>query len=518
MPRYEPFVIGDFQLGEFAGREPWLAPEAAFTDLRNGYVYRGQLVKRGGYELFEDIAAGNPIMGIFENRLTDASSELLVLDTRRPYRLESGTLTDRSGGSDIWAGTNSDFYDFATADNDMCYIVNGVDLPQEWDGSTPTIGNATTGLTATLNWAKWVLWWKSRLWYFYTNEGGSSVGYPQRARFSDVNQPTSFDDDNFIEATTSDLMTGAQIVGDKIICTFQDSTWVIEETGDFRIPFTFRRVPSALGALGTFASFPTDEELVSLTRFGVTATNGDRVRRIDQSQPFLIDRIDPGNTKFAYGGVEPRLRQGWISFVDIGDASGVPNHQVVYNWANDSFAFYDLPMHTFGRYRIADTVTWGDLTDPWDTTVGTWDSLSGTTDAPVMLGGDRSGNVWKLNMGTRDGVTSSAEGDTYTMVARTGRLNPFKGRRVRLGYVDVFAQSAESTLRVKAIRDGDVTPSVVRDVDLGPFTAEEKVMRRITVNRTGDFHQIELENSGDAELKIDGLRLWMAPVGRGRRF
>lgn len=526
MPNYQPYLIGDFKLGQYAGQEPWLAPEAAFKTLTNGYVYRGQLVKRGGYEQFCSYGTPTPgetdleIMGFWEHKLLDGTNALLVLNSDRLFRLESGSLVDRGGGV-LWAGGDSDFFSFATADNEKTYIVNGVvgDSVTSYDNGTPTVADvgASLGLSDDIKAAKWVLFWKGRLWLFSTTEGAGNDPYPQRARFSAVNQPETFADADFIEATTSELMTGVGIVGDRVIVTFEDSTWALEEIGEFRLPFRFRRIPSSLGGVGAHANFATDEELVSLARFGMTSTNGDQVSRIDEALPFLIDRLNPGKAAYAYGGREPRLRQGWINFVNA--AETLPVDQLVFNWQNGAFAFYNLPMHVFGRYRASDTVTWDGLgSDPIDDYPDSFDSYGGTSEIPIMLGGDRDGVVWQLNRGVRDGVTASAAGNAYTMTARTMRLNPFKGMRARLGYIDVYAKASSSQLRVKSIQDGKSSPSTSVDISLAPSGSEEKVMRRVMVNRTAGFHQIELEHSEAAEAEIDGLRLWMAPVAGGRAF
>lgn len=51
----QPFPIADFQMGMFAGREPWLSPRAAFRELTNGRIYRGRLEKRRGYSRLSEL-------------------------------------------------------------------------------------------------------------------------------------------------------------------------------------------------------------------------------------------------------------------------------------------------------------------------------------------------------------------------------------------------------------------------------------------------------------------------------
>lgn len=520
MPSYQPFIIGDYAFGEYAGKEPWLSPEAAFRTLTNGYVQNGRLWKRGGYSLLDDISPTGPIMGIFENRMLDGSSELIVFSDVRLFRLESGAFVDRAG-SDTWAGGNSDYFSAAHAIDDALYIVNGVDVPYKWVGSTATLSTAsTTGLSDALNWAKWVVWWKGRLWYFFTNEGAGTVRFPQRARFSTVNQPETFRDQDFIEATTSERMTGVQILGERIIVHFEESHWTIEETGDFRLPFVFRRIPSTHGAVGTMASFATNDILVTLSRHGLIGTNGERVERIDEELPRLMNRIDPSKFAYVYGGRDAALRQGWLLFAKLSDT--LPNDALIYDWSNGAFAFYELPMHVIGSFRASSSQVWSSLDQPWDSYSETWDSYGSGEDAPVLLGGDRSGNVWILNNGVADGVTGASAGSSYTLTAKSQRLNPFKGQNARLGYLDVFCAPgppAVANLRIKVFRDADNVPILVKDLNLEPASpSDEKVMRRISVNKTGQMFTIEIGHDAMETLAVDGFRLWMAPVGKGRTW
>ncbi len=49
---YQPFLIANFATGFDREVQPWLLPNDAFTDLLDGYVYRGVLNKRDGYSGF----------------------------------------------------------------------------------------------------------------------------------------------------------------------------------------------------------------------------------------------------------------------------------------------------------------------------------------------------------------------------------------------------------------------------------------------------------------------------------
>ncbi len=51
---YAPFPVYDFKTGLHLARKPWLLPKDAFQRMLNGYVYRGQIFKRLGYQFWKE--------------------------------------------------------------------------------------------------------------------------------------------------------------------------------------------------------------------------------------------------------------------------------------------------------------------------------------------------------------------------------------------------------------------------------------------------------------------------------
>lgn len=52
---HEPFPVADYQNGLFLPKEPWLSPRNAFRRSNNFRVFRGQLIKRGGFTRFAEV-------------------------------------------------------------------------------------------------------------------------------------------------------------------------------------------------------------------------------------------------------------------------------------------------------------------------------------------------------------------------------------------------------------------------------------------------------------------------------
>jgi hypothetical protein len=259
------------------------------------------------------------------------------------------------------------------------------------------------------------------------------------------------------------------------------------------------------------ASFPADDLMVSLSRHGLVGTNGDRIEKIDPELPRLMDRVAADKQAYVYGGHDLPNRHGWLLFVETGDLTSKPNDVLIYDWEIGSFAFYQLPMHVLGVSRTTSALTWANLTEPWDSYSIAWDDFGSGADAPLLLGGDRVGNIWKLNNSAAD------NGAAFTLIARTQRLNPWKGIQSRLGWVNVYA-TGEGTLRLKFYRDNDTIPVLVKDISLAATSPADQVMRRVTVNKTARFHTIEIEHDSASVFTLDALELWMAPVAKGRTF
>lgn len=468
----------------------------------------------------------NATMGLFENRLRDGSNELWAFDTRRCWRYQTDRFqdkTDETAGAvfaDVWAGSDANFFSFATADDDGMYIVNQVDVPYKWlDTASPKLQAATqTGIVGTSSEVKaayHVLWWKSRLWYIRTLEGGSSDEKPQRARFSKVNQPESFNTTDWIEATTSERITGATILGEDLIVTFEDSVWTIEETGDFRIPFRFRRLPSNLGALGSQGITVGDNVAVFPSRLGFGATDGVRAELVDREIPAFGQNFSHAGDEYLFSARNLGLRHTWTSYVDSSDATDRPNNVLAYDYETGGFAIFNIGMSVFGSWRRESSLLWGDLAETWDDTDFAWDDILQGEGFPIFLGGDRDSKVWEFERGGADGVSETTTGSAITLRAFTQRLNPFAGQRFRVGYMDVYADAvADASALVSFYKGTDLTPFYAKTVTFDPTGTAEKVRKRVVVNASVEYLSFQIEMTDRVD--FDAFVLWVAPVARAR--
>ena len=87
--------ITGFRTGIDRGGVNFLDPSDAFETLRNGYIYRQELLSRKGFRMFSTgrLAGETRVMGIFENILPNGIPELLVIDKNFLYTYNAATDT-----------------------------------------------------------------------------------------------------------------------------------------------------------------------------------------------------------------------------------------------------------------------------------------------------------------------------------------------------------------------------------------------------------------------------------------
>ena len=127
-------------------------------------------------------------------------------------------------------------YTFATQ-NDILYIVNGVDANRKWDGTTFTTQGGSPPT------AKYVMVHKN-----YMFLAGNSVN-PSRLYFSNLGDPETWPALNFIDVGRGDgdNITGLAVLIDRLVITKNNSVWLLE--GDSPLNFVLRRITDTAGCV-----------------------------------------------------------------------------------------------------------------------------------------------------------------------------------------------------------------------------------------------------------------------------
>jgi len=472
--------------------------------------------------------AGRPVMGIRSFFTQTGTEYLVVCDTRRIWQYDTTEERLIDGiGSDTWAGDDSDFMQMQPYEN-LLYINNGVDEPEVYDPVGDTISDTGTDYdgdtTDDIKSAHLFLRHKSRGVYLNTNEGGSSIQYPQRARFTPVNDveyagasATIDYSDLAADAPTEDTIVSATFIGDDIIVLCKESVWRLRYSGDPFAPFEWDRIPSMDGAAARMGVVSLGKQAIWRGKHSMQISDGVSAIPFDFDIPDFSLEWNPDAALYTYGAYFPEERQVLFTYADAGVA--LPDKllavQLDEQRMSKSFSVFKpaTGFHCFGTWRRNSTLTLDDVYQTWDSIEWTWDSVeSSSSGFPMLLAGDASGVVYHYGDGYDD------DGDDVTMVARSAKLNPFPYRRAHLGHVDIYADAVVGgSLTVYAYADSDSAPHAAATISLEPdATGSDKVRRRAVINKIANFHSIEIQVTSSLPCAIDEIVPYFKQAGAMR--
>jgi hypothetical protein len=309
---------------------------------------------------------------------------------------------------------------FVTGQNGIRYYNSA-----SWFPFNPTL-NTTTVLAGSLM----LIPYKGRLIALNTLEGntiGSATRFPQRARWSQIGDPTDIDlswrDDtvgrgSFEDAATNEQIVSANIIKDTLIVYFERSTWRLVDTGNEVQPFQWQKINSELGAESTFSNVTFDQGLVAVGNVGVHVCNTQAVERIDSTIPDVVFQISNSSNgpERVYAARDFFRELVYFTYPD-NDATKFPNKVLVYNYRNDSFAFFNESFTCYGNFQRTTGYTWATLpfghwyawNEPW---------FTGTDQALFLdiIAGNQQGFTFILN----PGLSSNAQSRQIQAVSVSG--------------------------------------------------------------------------------------------------
>jgi len=507
--RYEPYLIADLRTGLELDKKPWLLPKDAFSDMKNAFLRDGVLQKRLGYSLFTDTAAGNPIVGIFEYVETDGSKTLMVADTRRLYEYSGGSLVDRDG-SDQWTGDETHLLSVVQWDG-TAYMANGRDQTRTWDGTTAAdlVADLDSDLANDVDYCSFLAIHKERLIMFRPSESGTLC--PQRARWCVAADPTDWTNDEYLDAPTNEWIRGIAHLGDDIIVWFDASVWMFRYTADSAAPFRWDRISNEEGCLAGFSVLNKGDRVIALGKAGLVTTDGLAAKRFDDLIPDFALTFDQGKAAQCVIHDLEDQRQAWLLYPENGEDT--PNMALVWNYADGSWARFDMPMICFGKYSAAEASTWGAISGTWAAQMGAWGSAGTQGGYPIVLAGDMSGYVYRLNN------TGADNSGSIEMVIESGRWNPYskQGRRARMGHIDLLVESDSRTeASVGLYLDYEDAP--YQTATLSFDQTGQRAWVRIFSGAAGAFHRIKImHTAANQPVQIHAIMPWFAPMG-GRLY
>lgn len=386
-----------------------------------------------------------PVMGL---RLRETASinfeDTVGFDTQFAYRRVAGAW-DRLGTA-LWTGDNANFYWTINYRGTNPYetffwVVNGVPadnikyLPQgstTWTNLRPQLDS---GATRFLETATIIIGFRDRLVALNTieDEGGNDRSYINRARWCQNGDPTAaatawLDDTpgrgGYVDAPTQEAITTVEFLKDRLIVYFERSTWELVYTGDATLPFRWQQINNELGAESTFSIIGFDNGAVGVGNVGVHSCNGVNVQRIDEKIPDEVFNIHNGNDgPMRVYGIRDYFRElVYWTFPDDTSDPTFPTNILLWNYQNNSWAFFQDSFTCFGYFQKDSDLSWADLGSiygTWANWNDPWRGAQAQSQFPFIVAGNQQGFVFIV-----DADKSSNEQSLYIsdMTAGTEEL------------------------------------------------------------------------------------------------
>lgn len=331
------------------------------------------------------IVEGSVVITVSENQNTQ--TDIIFRDTPK-----DGTL--------VSSGLNTGTINYATGQIDLSF--NPV-LP----GSGSWTVTAVYSQAGTLLFSARVLIpYYGRLLAFNIWEGttiGSAVNIFNRCRFSQIGSPIQqdawrsdvFGKGGFVDAPTNEAIVSATFYKNTLIVFFESSTWRLQYLGEYGLPFIWERISSDFGSESTFSPVLFDSGVLAVGNRAIVGSSGGDVQRIDLDIPDQVYRFK--NQDFGpervHGIRDFKKEVVYWCFPDYPDlmtGQFYPNKTLLYNYRNNTYAFFRNNVTCFGNFKYPDNVTWDRLDVFWDDPNVFWDD-GAQAQMPLIASGNQHG-------------------------------------------------------------------------------------------------------------------------------
>ena len=358
-----------------------------------------------------------PVMGIHRRELTDINKEeTIAFDTKYAYQYVGGADQWQQFGTATWSGTDSNFfwtynYFNPTGGNPYVWATNfkkgaAGDPMRYFAAAWTTFQPAVDGAATLLLTARMLIPYRGRLVALSTVEdtafAANSPEFPQRARFSQVGDPTAADawrqdtpgKGGFIDAPTGEQIVSAEFIRDTLIVGFERSTWALRYSGNEIQPFYWDRVNKELGAESTFSTIAFDQAVMNLGERSINACDGNSVRTIDDDIPDQIFRLHNGSDGplRVHGVRDYWNRMVYWSYPDADSDNKFPDRVLAFNYEQNTWSIYENQFTALGYWQDDSDETWATVpADTWADWDRRWDQSSTQSEFVKVITGNQHG-------------------------------------------------------------------------------------------------------------------------------
>lgn len=380
---------------------------------------------------------GLPVMGIWQREIPSINDEETIFwDTKYAYKFVGSAFQEYTATFNTWNGTDKDFiwttnWRGSTADSRLFFATNFVNDAANamrysnggaWTAFNPYLSQATPPdplVDTKLYQARILIPYYGRLLALNTWEGTEAGGYAgasnffARCRYSQIGDPTAVDawrsdlfgKGGFIDAPTSEQIVSAIFFKNTLIVFFERTTWQLRYVGEYGIPFIWERISSDFGSESTFSTILFDQGVAAIGDRAIVSANAITVDRIDLQIPdFVFEFRNSLNGPERVVGIRDfRNELVYWTYNDFNSSSVAekfPNHVLLYNYRNNTYAIFRDNVTFFGTFQPADSVTWDSETVLWDDEGVTWTDPSNQSLYPDIVSGNQQGFIHYYNKTT----------------------------------------------------------------------------------------------------------------------
>jgi hypothetical protein len=364
---------------------------------------------------------GLPAMGIWVREIAGINDEQTVwFDTKYAYINVGGDFQEFIAGA-TWDSTDSDFFwatNYQGSDSSLrlffvTNFINDAGSPMRYsDGATWTTFAPLVSAANTLWTARILIPYYGRLLALNTYEGATAdqagaSNFFARCRFSQIGDPTQttpgqeawrsdiFGKGGFVDAPTNEEIISATFYKNTLIVQFERSTWRLQYVGEYGIPFIWERISSDFGSESTFSPVLFDSGVLAVADKAIVGATGGDVKRIDLDIPDTVyDFLNTNDGPKRVQGIRDfRKELVYWCYPDINtlyNGQYFPNQTVLYNYRNNTYAFFRNNITCFGNFQYDANVTWDRLDVFWDNYNVGWDDVN-QANMPLIVSGNQQG-------------------------------------------------------------------------------------------------------------------------------
>lgn len=424
-----------------------------------------------------DYYPGLPVMMVANFYTASNIRELIVADTRNVNRYNSTTnrlfwLTHPT----TYTGDSSNFFTWVNypdaSDNPRLLFANSIDPIQQYNGTNIIDYVFTLTGIATLS-ALLMFQMKDRLILLRTRENGTVFG--KRIRISGTgancdNFDTTATGAGVIDIPDASWIFAAAFNRDDLIIFTENSTWIMQFTGNDVVPFQLNRLDTSRGSGAPYSGITYLNRTTTSSPRGFITSDGYRVERYDDRIPeYSFNEIDQSFFKLCFAGSVDEDRDHYL--IHPSPQQTKSDRILVNNYEEDNFCVYRIALSCMGNFIEAFDTTWDDLLAfaNWDEMAerfGNWDAFSYTKGLPFAIGGGHNGQIWRLNVnGIEDSplrIRNLTVIDAHTLQVETDFNNFVLGDYIFITGIQGMSEANDKQGAIKNI----ITPNRVFQLDM----------------------------------------------------